>query len=121
MNCLAQARELFIDAGSELAVLSQLSEGGEIKGTRRGGGAGGDEQADEARDIAFQRIAAAQETITVTAATPVVDVTQAGQMPALTAETFSGHINARVPASASGRSVVSWWLLRCAESGRHSI
>jgi DUF4097 and DUF4098 domain-containing protein YvlB len=32
-----------------------------------------------------------------------IDVAQAGQMPALSAETFSGDINARVPASASGR------------------
>lgn len=32
-----------------------------------------------------------------------IDVTQAGQVPALTAETFSGNIHARVPASASGR------------------
>ena len=32
-----------------------------------------------------------------------IDVAQAGQVPALTAETFSGDINARVPASASGR------------------
>jgi DUF4097 and DUF4098 domain-containing protein YvlB len=32
-----------------------------------------------------------------------IDVAQAAQVPALTAETFSGHINARVPASASGR------------------
>jgi DUF4097 and DUF4098 domain-containing protein YvlB len=32
-----------------------------------------------------------------------IDVAQAAQVPALTAETFSGDINARVPASASGR------------------
>lgn len=32
-----------------------------------------------------------------------IDVAQAGQVPALTAETFSGDINARMPATASGR------------------
>jgi len=32
-----------------------------------------------------------------------IDVARAAQVPALTAETFSGDINARVPASASGR------------------
>lgn len=32
-----------------------------------------------------------------------IDVAEAGQVPALTAETFSGNIQARVPAAASGR------------------